>query len=203
VNFTTAPPNPRSFRGFLPASARRPVPARPWRRNGRIFDQPTVASAAVTMPRERAPDDQHPQLPARLELFAGQRARHHAQGDGLEFDALHTMTVGASSSNSPATVIHRVFTLLVQDLVDAVQVGGGRHRDVHHRASPVLRQIDRLDDLAVGNGENLAIEERSLVTRSSRPRRCPASGTPAMVNSTRSPKPYCFSTMMKNPKAGP
>ena len=34
-------------------------------------------------------DHQHAQLPADLELLAGQRARHHAQVDRVEFDALH------------------------------------------------------------------------------------------------------------------
>ena len=104
------------------------------------------------------PDDQHPQLPARLELLAGQRAGHHAQRDGVDFDAFQPHHGGRVQQQLPQQrVVERVLALLVQDLVDPVEVGAGRHRDVDHRARPVLGEVDRFDDLAVGDGEQLAI----------------------------------------------
>ncbi|CFS43022.1 Uncharacterised protein [Mycobacterium tuberculosis] len=66
------------------------------------------------------------------------------------------------------------------------------------------QSLDRLTDLTMfplGTVNTSPSLERSLVTRSVTSSTVPAafSGDPTMLSSTKSPNPYCFSTMMKNP----
>ena len=123
--------------------------------------RPSVtASAGVTMPaRPSAPHDQHAQPAADLELLARQRARDHAQVDGVELDALHAHQLRrveqqiASAARPPSPCRRRSCSTSLTWLRSA----RGRHRDVDDGAGPVLRQVDRLDDLAVGDREHLAV----------------------------------------------
>ena len=66
------------------------------------------------------------------------------------------------------------------------------------------QSLDRLTVLTIwplGMVNISPSEERSFVTRSVTSSTVPSAGSaiPATVSATRSPKPYCFSVMMKNP----
>ena len=120
---------------------------------------PTFASAAVTMPARASARMTSTRSCRPTSNCLPGSVRATMRRVTVSTSMLSTpITVGASSSNSPSTgfSIARL-AFLVQDLVDPVEVGAGRHRDVHHRACPVLGQVDRLDDLAVGNGQHLAV----------------------------------------------
>ena len=113
------------------------------------------------------------------------------------------MTVGASSSNSPSNGL----SIACSHSWCKTSLTRFRSAVVDTGTSTTARaqSFDRLTVLTIwplGTVKTSPSEERSLVTRSVTSSTVPrASGTPAMVNSTRSPKPYCFSTMMKNPES--
>ena len=127
----------------------------------------------------QCPHDQHADPAAHLVLFARQRARHHPQIDGVQLDAFHAHQLRRIQEQIlQRGVLDRLFRHLVQHVVDGVEIGRRRHRDVDDRPRPVLRQVQRLDDLPVGDGEHLTLggpqlgdPQRDVLDRALRRRR--------------------------------
>ena len=105
------------YQGQLHRCPHRPLRLAPRRRGGggmrRLPRPPASASAGVTIPARRsAATDQHAQPTADLELLAGQRARHHAQVDGVQLRCSPRPSAGARraaaprSSGPPSRVSH-------------------------------------------------------------------------------------------------
>ena len=81
-------------------------------------------------------------------------------------DALHAHHLRLVEQKvGQAVVAHCRRRHLAQHIVDPVDVGRGRDGNVHHGAGPILRQVQRFDDLAVGEVYTSPSQVRSRVTR--------------------------------------